>query len=191
MDKVALTFDDGPNEPYTSRILDILSGYLVKSVFFVCGRNVEFHPELSRRIVQEGHLLGNHTHSHSRFLTTTGLALWETLKAAEVIQRITGVIPEYFRPPYGAPNPLFWWVLKRKGYRVVLWDVDGRDWERPSAPELAQRIVSKVKPNSVILLHDGHNVCHGDDRSPTVEALPLIIEGLRDRGYVFVRLDEL
>ncbi|MBM2831308.1 MAG: polysaccharide deacetylase [Dehalococcoidia bacterium] len=191
MDKVALTFDDGPNEPYTSKILDILSGYLIKSIFFVCGRNVEFHPESLRRIVQEGHLLGNHTHSHSRFLTVTGLALWETFKAAEVIRRITGIRPEYFRPPYGARNPFFWWYLKRKGYRVVLWDVDGRDWERPSAAELARRIVARVKPNSVVLLHDGHNTIHGDDRSPTVEALPLIIEGLMDRGYVFVRLDEL
>lgn len=191
MRQVALTFDDGPNEPYTSRILDILGRYGVRAAFFVCGRNVEAFPGSVRRAVTEGHLVGNHTLSHSKFLTLSGLAWWETLETAEIIRRATGIQPTFFRPPYGLPNPVFWACLRRKGYRVVLWDVDGRDWERPPAAVLAGRIVGKTQPGAVILLHDGHNVLHGDDRSPTVEALPMIIGGLRDRGYQFVRLDEM
>jgi peptidoglycan/xylan/chitin deacetylase (PgdA/CDA1 family) len=189
--KVVLTFDDGPNEPYTSQVLDVLASFGVKAIFFVCGRNVEFYPESSRRIIREGHILGNHTYSHSKFLTLTGLAIWETLKTAKVIYRTTGVWPRYFRPPYGLPNPFFWRYLKHRGYQVVLWDVECHDWEKSPAVALAERVLTRVQPNSIVLLHDGHKTAHGDDRSPTVEALPLLIEGLRRKGYFFVRLDEL
>lgn len=188
---MALTFDDGPSEPYTSQVLDTLSRRGVKATFFVCGRNVEFYPQTAQRIVREGHLLGNHTYSHSKLLTLLGLAAGETLRTGKIINRVTGMRPVFFRPPYGMPNPLFWRYLKGRGYQTVLWNVDAHDWQSPPAPMLAGRILSGVKPGAVILLHDGHNIIHGDDRSQTVAAVPMIVEGLRRKGYQIVRLDEL
>ncbi|MHB1376293.1 MAG: polysaccharide deacetylase family protein [Candidatus Humimicrobiaceae bacterium] len=188
---VFLTFDDGPNEPCTSQILNILKKFHVKASFFVCGKNAEYYPQVTKNIVKEGHIIANHTYSHSRFLTYTGLLPKEIEKTKKVIQEITSENSNYFRPPWGIVTPWLKKYLKIHDYKLVLWDVEAHDWKKASPRTIANRVLEKVKPNSVILLHDGKETYHHSDRLHTVNALPLIINKLRREGYEFEGIDKL
>jgi peptidoglycan/xylan/chitin deacetylase (PgdA/CDA1 family) len=191
---VALTFDDGPNEPYTSEILDILARYDVKATFFVIGRNVELYPETAKHIIAEGHVLGNHSYNHNanHALTQYGA---RDLKLAEVaIYGVVGVKPHLYRPPHGKKTPWELQQVKRDGLIEVTWSVSTNELKAKSPEQMAQKIVSKTEPGAIILLHDGYGTEHDDsnaDKSVTVEALPLIIEKLQIEGYKFVTVPEL
>jgi chitin deacetylase len=183
--KIFLTFDDGPSFPFTLQILDILKELKVKATFFVCGKNAKEYPEMVQRIVKEGHKIGNHTYSHSFFRSLTGLLIEEIERTTEIIYQITKVKTRLFRPPWGI---LHFWVKKfieKNGYRIILWDVNPSDWLQPPARVIEERILKKVKNNSIILLHDGNHGKKNCDRSQTVLALPSIIKNLRERGYDF------
>lgn len=187
---IFLTFDDGPNEPYTTQILDILKGFQVKASFFVCGKNVERYPQVTKRIVEEGHAIGNHTYSHSRILNFFGFLAKEVERTNEIIQKITGVRTNFFRPPWGFITPWFKKNLKANKYKIILWDISANDWKKTSARNIEEKILKRVKPNSIILLHDGretHSLC---DRSQTILALPSLIKKIKERGYVFRELRE-
>ncbi len=185
-----LTFDDGPHEPYTSQILDILKKFGARASFFVCGKNVERYPKVAKRIVKEGHLIGNHTYSHSKTRAVIGLLAGEIEKTNKVIKETTGKETRFFRPPWGILTPPLKVYLKKHDFKVFLWNVDARDWIRPPAEVIAKRIIKKTKPNNIILLHDGEKVKKKTDRSQTVLALPKIIEGLQKRKFIFKRPDE-
>jgi len=186
-----LTFDDGPNEPFTSQILDILKKYQVKASFFVCGKNIELFPESIKRIVKEGHAIGNHAYSHSPILSRLGLISGEIKKTSEAIYRITGVKTHFFRPPWGFLTPWLRSYLKNNGYRIVLWDIKTRDWNGPSAEIIRDRVLDNVKPGAVVLMHDGFETKRNGDRSKTVKALPQIIEGLKAKGYQLTSIKDL
>lgn len=188
---VFLTFDDGPNEPCTSQILDILKKFHVRASFFVCGKNAEYYMQVTKKIIKEGHIIANHTYSHSRFLTYAGLLPKEIEKTKKIIQEITGKNSNYFRPPWGIVTPWLKKYLKTHDYKLVLWDVDTHDWKKISARIIVNRVLEKVKPNSIILLHDGKETYHQSDRLQTVNALPLIITKLRGEGYKFEGIDKL
>lgn len=190
-ERVFLTFDDGPNEPYTSQILDILGSAQVKASFFTCGKNVEYYPNVARRIVNEGHIIGNHAYSHLRLLSLAGLLAKEIEKTTEIIQEITGVRTKFFRPPFGMLTPWLIFYLRRHGYKLILWDVIAYDWRQPPSEIIAKRVIKKVRSNSIILLHDGYDTRHNSDRSQTVGAVPLIIEGLEKKGYIFETIDKI
>lgn len=184
---VALTFDDGPWPVQTERILDILAEHNVKATFFMVGRLVERHPAVARRVAAEGHLIGNHTASHA-ILTdhdqeTIGREIAEGTRA---IRDVTGVTPQWFRPPAGRMNPMVLAEAERMGMTLALWDVDPQDWRRPAADRMLPTMLSAIRPGSVVLLHDG-----GGNRSQTIAALPRLIEELKARGYLFVTLDQL
>lgn len=188
---VALTFDDGPNEPYTSQILDTLNNYNVKATFFVVGENAAYYSDTTRRIVQDGNVIGNHAWDHKRTSILFDLQYKELSKTENTIQTITGVRPTLFRTPFGQKTP---WQLREVGEQKMLtvaWSVSANDPKQPPPDVIAQRILSKVKPGSIILLHDGYDIHHGADRANTVAALPMIIEKLQAEGYTFVTVPQL
>jgi len=210
--RVTLTFDDGPASPFTEQILDILRDRRVPATFFVCGQNVERHPEVVRRIAAEGHTLGNHTYSHPfpYFLPRRRLAE-EIDRTQQAIERVTGKRPAVFRPPYGARWIGLYPVVRERGLKVVQWSDTGYDW-KSDARATVRAALEHLGPGSVILLHDGQEgtqgflkwawreVLHlGDraasdslrpDRSHVVEALPRIIDQARGAGFEFVSLQE-
>jgi len=196
---VALTFDDGPNEPYTSEILDILDKYNVKATFFVIGENVEQYPDVIHRIVDEGNVLGNHTYSHS-----ANHALSDDIndigQAEQVISAIAGVSPHLYRPPHGKKSPWELLSLKHDDLVEVTWTTSANDQHRviyfgtPTPESYAQGIIHKTAPGRIILLHDGFGTIHDNaraDKSLTVQALPMIIEELQKEGYQFVTVPQL
>lgn len=188
--EVALTFDDGPSEPYTAEILDILRAHRAPATFFLCGENAERHPELVRRILAEGHEIGNHTYSHPYLYlkSRAGIAA-EIDRTQDVLQRVCGRRPTLFRPPFGVRGLPLWSVLRERGMRMVLWSVRGYDG-RLDAEGVARTTLEQLKPGAIILLHDGFETQPADriDRSATVRALPAIIDGVRKAGYTLVRL---
>jgi len=188
--RVTLTFDDGPSEQFTAQVLDILREQGVPATFFVCGRNVEARPDLLRRIVAEGHAVGNHTYSHPFVCFKSQRRIAEEIDRTQtIIEGVTGARPCVFRPPYGAR----WFglvpTLLERGMRMVLWSAAGYDWKKGAAG-ITRAALRGLKPGAVILLHDGRETRPPTevDRSPTVQALPAIIEGARQRGYTFAPL---
>jgi len=187
--RIALTFDDGPAPPFTEQILDILRARNIRATFFVCGRNVERHPDVVRRIVAEVHTLGNHTYSHPFLCFRRRRMAGEIDRAQEAVRKITGESPTLFRPPYGVRWLGLWQVLGERGLRLVMWSDSGLDW-RQGAEAIVGTVVKELRPGAVLLLHDGHGVRPADevDRSPTVQALPQIIDWALGRGFSFVPL---
>lgn len=191
--RVALTFDDGPDPDFTPRVLDILHQKGVAAMFFCVGERVRRHPEITRQVHQRGHLLGNHSDSHAMWINF-GLhrRLAEEIdKAGAAIENAAGVAPRLYRAPHGFKNPALGDVLKSRGMTAVGWQVRGFDAVRGNAAKIAQRIVDGARPGGVILLHDGAGLQGGNDRGATLEALPVIIDGLKARGLKIVPLDEL
>ena len=197
---VALTFDDGPNEPYTSEILDILNHYHIEATFFVVGKNVELCPDTAKRIVSEGHVLENHSYSHNPNHALTDEGYHDVKLAQGVISNIVGVTPHLYRPPHGRKSPWELHSLSHEKLTEVIWSVAANDqhviayFGEPSPDIFAKEIIDKAKPGGIILLHDGYGTNHGDaksDKSLTVRALPQIIEGLQKQGYCFVTVPEL
>jgi peptidoglycan/xylan/chitin deacetylase (PgdA/CDA1 family) len=183
---VALTFDDGPS-PYTLQILKILQKEKAKATFFVIGKQAEKRGALLRRILSIGCEIGNHTYSHlNSEKAEREKLIGEILNTHEVVRKETGGRISFFRPPGAWLDALSYKTIRSLGYEVVLWDVDSLDWKYKNRDVIVSRVLSEVKPGSVILLHDG-----GGDRSATVEALPIIIKEIRKRGYSLVTLSEL
>lgn len=163
----------------------------MKATFFVVGANAEAQPEAVRALVEEGHLVGNHSYKHRKRDALLDPRYGELSHAEESIAKAAGVCPALFRPPNGFHTPWQLHEVAAQGMRAVGWDVQPSDWEDPSPGMIVTRVVDSVKPGSIVLLHDGSDTRQGVDRSVTLDALPGIIEGLRDKGYRFVRVDEL
>ncbi len=190
--KVALSFDDGPNSEITPRVLEILKHYGVKAAFFVCGANARRHPHLVRQINDEGHIVGNHTFSHSLFLTLSGLAFRETLKTQKILTDILGKDSRFFRPPHGLASPFFLKRLRRLGFKIIPFDVVAYDWKRSTTAEkIIERVKKSVKDGSIIVLHDGDEIKEKAERMEVVKALPGVIESLSGLGFEFVMPDKM
>lgn len=182
---VAMTFDDGPHPQNTPRLLDILRARNIKATFYVIGRSVENYPQIVRRIVAEGHEIGNHTYTH-RNLTklSDSEVLRELTRTKDAIVAASGVQPRTMRPPYGA-------LLQRQrsmihsdfGYPTVLWSVDPRDWQRPGVSVVTSRILTNAHNGAIILAHDLH--------SPSVDAMPATLDGLLRKGFNFVTVSQM
>jgi peptidoglycan-N-acetylglucosamine deacetylase len=184
---VALTFDDGPSAPYTEQILDILREQKVTATFFLCGKNVERHPEIARRILAEGHTIGNHTYSHRfPYFRRRSFFAAEIDRAQDVIEQVTGQRPRIFRPPFGARWLGMYSVLRERGLPLITWSDTGYDWLQ--GVDIASETLKHLRPGSIILLHDGKRVYppRQVDQSRTVSALPAIIDGVRQAGLTFV-----
>jgi len=189
---IALTFDDGPNEPATGLILNALQRYQVKATFFLIGANVEHYPETARRIKAEGHLIGNHTARHSRFDQSTASAIAQDIAdGRRAIETVTGITPAWFRPPYGINGSGMEEACRAQGLAIAGWSADANDWNPHPVEELVDRIVSQATPGDILLLHDGWETNHGADRQNTVAAVPLILEKLKAQGFRFVTVPDL
>lgn len=199
---VALTYDDGPNPPYTAQILSVLRDEHVHATFFVVGRAVQAYPQLVRRAYADGNAIGNHTWSHEHLVLDDASSLRQTLERTDdAIYAATGARTQIMRPPYGGRDWLVLNEVRRLGYTPVMWSVPlAKDWEYPPGTVIAARVLRYVGDGSIIDLHDGNRgiVCarqrvspHVCDRSSDVDATRLIIEELKRRGYRFVTIPEL
>jgi peptidoglycan/xylan/chitin deacetylase (PgdA/CDA1 family) len=188
--RVALTFDDGPNATATLAIARILDRAGVKGTFFTVGKALDARPDISRALLGDGHLLGNHSYAHDsyRWLDPRYLELARTQRA---FARRLGVCPAFFRPPHGQHTPLMAFVVHRHGMTMATWDVSAGDWATSDAGVIARRVLGKVRPGSIIDLHDGLDGHVNVDRTVLVRAMPAILDGLRRRGLQPVRLDVL
>jgi len=192
--EVAITFDDGPDPDWTPKILNLLKAANVKATFFLVGVNAERHPGLVRRIVNEGHEIGNHTFYHPNLALCWPEHIRLELNATQLLlETITGRATTLFRPPYGSDTqpaqiselmPLL--IAQELNYLVVLENIDPQDWARPGADIILQRIKQQRRDGNIILLHDA-----GGDRSQTVAALPRILGWLQARGDTVVPLSRL
>jgi peptidoglycan-N-acetylglucosamine deacetylase len=177
--RVALTFDDGPDPVRTPALLDALAELDAPATFFVLGQQVDAHPQLTARIARNGHELGNHTYSHPYLpLSRSRRVRSELAHADAAIERATGIVPALARPPYGGRSPRNVRVFDRAAKRLVLWDVNSFDWKGMSADAIASRVLSRVRPGSIILLHEAR-----DGGEVTIDAVRLLVPALRARGY--------
>lgn len=192
---VAITFDDGPNPNYTPQILDILKEKGVKATFFVVGLHVKKYPDIAKRIVAEGHDIGNHTYTHKDLVPATRrMVLAQAHKTEQIIKRVTGVMPKYFRPPRGIYSSAVRRLLvDKEDYRLVLWTASSVDWRKISADAILRRISRHTRPGSILLFHDSGALIRreGASRENTVEALPKVIDYLKAKGYEMVTVTEM
>jgi peptidoglycan/xylan/chitin deacetylase (PgdA/CDA1 family) len=191
---VALTFDDGPSKEYTPAILEILKSRDVKASFFVTGKMVERYPDIVKRMADEGHDIGNHTYDHFNLILLSNSRVEEQIeKGEDAIKSITGIKPALFRPPRCLMNKRIRTMILTKGYQIVLWSVSAADWGPLKARGIAFRVCHFVRPGRIILLHDGGSLVgsEGGDRSDTVNALPVILDRLIEKGYKIVPASEL
>ncbi len=179
--QIALTFDDGPHSVYTPRLLDGLRQRGVHATFFLLGENVEGKEDIVKQMQEDGHLIGNHGYSHVQMSKESVSTACEQIERNnKQIEKITGVRPQYLRPPYGA------WTAELEcttNMTVVLWNKDTLDWKSQSSKKVVRNIIKHVEPGDVILMHDVY---------PTsVEAALEVIDILTKQGYSFVTVDEL
>ncbi|MBD2180170.1 polysaccharide deacetylase family protein [Planktothrix sp. FACHB-1355] len=181
---IALTFDDGPWPKTTLQVLEILRKNNIKATFFWIGRNLKNYPDIGRRVVQDGHVIGNHTWHHWYFHMNPAVAAAEIENTAALIYKTTGVKTSLFRPPGGFLNNGLAAYARSQKYAIVMWSDDpGENHIGRSAPVLANNVLKAARPGEIILLHDIH--------PRTVQALPIIIAGLKQRGYRFVTVPQL
>jgi len=191
--KVALTFDDGPDNIYTPQILDILKAKNVKATFFVIGKRAERFSEIMQRIVAEGHLAGNHTWNHPNIMKISlEDAKEEVLKTEKLLKSYYKDMPDrvrIFRSPYGSIDPERVEFISNIGYKIISWNVDSLDWKGLSAEEVKTNVLENVTNGSIILQHSAGGA--EEDLSGSVEALPEIIDVLKAEGFKFVTVDEI
>lgn len=189
---VAITFDDGPNEPYTSELLAILKEQHVKATFFLVGNCAKRHPGVARKIVQAGHVIGNHSRSHtfSTYLKP-GAFINEIIATQKILEEQTGKIPALVRTPWLWRQPFILHDLKKQS----LFPVAGifchpKEVFGATAEQIADYAVSHTKPGTILIFHDGKEGV-GGDRSQTIASIPLVIVALKKQGYSFVTVDRL
>lgn len=188
--QVAITFDDGPNSVATPEIARILDDHGAKATFFLVGSAVARRPDVARDLVADGHLVGNHSYRHDYWAWLN--PLYPELGATqEVIGRDVGVCPRFFRPPHGQRTPFMNLHVAFRGMVTVTWDTSAGDWATGDAGLVARRVLDRVKPGSIILLHDSIDGDVGSDRQVVIDALPLILDGLEGKGLEPVTVDEM
>lgn len=182
--KVSITFDVNWGNDNTIEILDILDKYNVKATFFIIGNWAEDFPELTKEIYKRGHEIGNHSDTHPDFTQVSKERIIREISVADAkIMKITGQGTKLFRCPSGSYNDNALNAVKSAGYYCIQWDVDSIDWKAEGADKEYERVMKKIKPGSIMLFHS--------DAKFTPTNLPRIIEGLKDKGYSFVKVGDL
>lgn len=186
--RISLTFDDGPDEVYTPQVLDILKAHNVKATFFLVGSKVQKHPEITRRILREGHTIGNHTWTHPDLRKASSEELLSEIKSTEAaIREATGLTTAIMRPPFGAVNERVIEQLRGLDYKVINWNVDSVDWQEGiTADQILINSLPTIKRDAILLMHDAYG-----DKSATVKALDELITTLKLNGYDFVTVDKM
>ena len=187
---VAITFDDGPNDPYSLAIADVLESRGARGTFYMVGSAIDRNPEIVQTLVERGHQVGNHSYHHDywRWLDPRYPELGRTQDAFE---RAIGRCPTTYRPPHGQRTPFISGLVAASGMRTITWDTSAMDWTLTDGREVARRVLDRVQPGSIVLLHDGLDGIPDADRQVVLDALPIILDGLEARGLRAVRVDEL
>lgn len=184
--RIALTFDDGPESENTPRLLDTLDTYSITATFFIVGSKARTRPDLVHRIVEHGHAIGSHGMTHIPLaFRSRRTYIAEVRAAVNNLEDMIGKSVFLFRPPYGIRSPGLYSILNEEGLRPVFWDVMAFDWLKPSASWISDRVLRSVRDGSIVLLHDG-----GGTRDGTIDAIPIIARGMRDRDLDFTRLED-
>ncbi len=181
---IALTFDDGPEVETTDRILNILDQYDAKATFFMLSKNATAHPDIAKRVADQGHEIANHSITHANLnAVNNNQVKQEITESKKQIEEVTGKTPTLFRPPYGSSNNYVETVAQETNQAIAMWSIDTYDWQHLNANRTIQTIKNEVRPGSIILMHDIH--------ATTADAVPQIMEYLTNEGYEFVTVSEL
>ena len=185
---VALTFDDGPSETRTPALLDLLDKYNVEATFFMLGNNIKNHPDIAKAVYDQGHLIGNHSYSHPRLIFKSPSFVREQInKTDQLIESLGQKEVKYFRPPYTSKYIILPLVLRSLDKELVTGTYDPpSEYISPyKAKNVANEVIENTEPGSIIYLHDGKD----SDQEQFIESVKLMIVGLKEKGYKFVRLD--
>lgn len=190
--KLALTYDDGPNDPHTLELLEVLAKHNVPATFFLIGRYVNQRPDIAREIVKAGHAVGNHTFSHPNLIFVSARKTRNEIeKCQRAVGDAVGTESRLFRPPFGGRRPETLRIARGLGLEPIMWRVSGYDWKEKPADYIEEKVHARVRGGDVILLHDGGHAAFGADRSQTVIATDHLIRDLKSEGYEFVAIPEM
>ena len=185
--RLALTFDDGPNDPHTLRLLEVLAKHNVRGTFFLIGRYVDERPDIVREIAAAGHVIGNHTYTHPNLIFASARQVRAQIsECGRALSAAVGEHSRLFRPPFGGRRPATLRVARSLGLQPVMWNVSGLDWKGHSADYVEGRVVKQIRGGDVILLHDGGHRGMGADRAQTVIAVEGLITRYKSDGFEFV-----
>ena len=174
--QIALTYDDGPNDPHTLRLLEVLAKHNVHATFFMIGRYVRQRPEIVREVVKAGHVIGNHTFTHPLLTLQSAAQIRQELSnCRSALQDAIGDHSNLFRPPFGGRRPATLRIARELGLEPVMWNVTGYDWNAPPSAMIEQKVAKQIRGGDVVLLHDGGHKQMGADRSQTVLATDSLI----------------
>lgn len=190
--EIALTYDDGPNDPHTLRLLEVLAKCRVQATFFLIGRYVQQRPDIAAEVIRAGHIVGNHTFTHPLLIFKSNRETREELQQCrEALHDAIGEHSNLFRPPFGGRRPGTLRIARELGMEPVMWNVTGYDWNAPPASTIESKITRQMHGGDVILLHDGGHRHMGADRSQTVLATNHMISRYKSEGYEFVTIPEM
>jgi peptidoglycan/xylan/chitin deacetylase (PgdA/CDA1 family) len=193
--QMALTFDDGPNDPHTLHLLDVLARHRARATFFLIGKYVRLRPEIARAISDAGHLIGNHTYNHPNLIFASATRLRRELEdCRKGLEDAIGHPAPLFRPPFGGRRPNVLRTARAMGLETVMWSVTGFDWNANSAESIVNKVVKQVdrrRQGEIVLLHDGSHLAFGADCKYTVQAARTVLEKYSAEGKKFVSVQEL
>jgi peptidoglycan-N-acetylglucosamine deacetylase len=189
---IALTYDDGPNDPHTLRLLDVLAKHSVPATFFMIGRYVRERPDIARAVAQAGHVIGNHTFTHPLLIFESEAQTRTQLSDCRAaLHDAIGEHSKLFRPPFGGRRPATIRIARELGLQTAMWNVTGYDWNAPPAAVIEKKIARQMRGGDVILLHDGGHRAMAADRAQTVIATENLIRRHQDEGCQFVTIEEM
>jgi peptidoglycan/xylan/chitin deacetylase (PgdA/CDA1 family) len=190
--QIALTYDDGPNDPHTLKLIEVLAKHNVRATFFMIGRYARQRPDLARAVAEAGHAVGNHTFTHPLLIfKPAAQTRAELVDCQQALQDVIGAPAKLFRPPFGGRRPATLRIARSLGLQPVMWNVTGYDWNAPPAAAIEKKVARQMRGGDVILLHDGGHLAMGADRSQTVIATDRLIARYKAEGHEFVTIPEM
>jgi peptidoglycan-N-acetylglucosamine deacetylase len=190
--QIALTYDDGPNDPHTLKLLEILAKHNVKATFFMIGRYAQQCPEVAREVARAGHAIGNHTFTHPLLTFRSDAEIRRELSGCRAaLSDAVGQHTNLFRPPFGGRRPAVLRIARELGMEPVMWNVTGYDWTAPPASVIEHKVAKQIRGGDVILLHDGGHKEMGANRSQTVAATDQLLTSYQAGGYEFVTIPRM